>query len=145
MRLKPMVSCPLVPSSAHGRAPMRAAHQLLQSVEFSLLRREHRALLSRLLFLTLDLLLLTLELFLLLFDLCLLFFEGVDEDGRELIVFDAFDLAFRVAKGKQRSTFSTSSAPRPMSFAPSCFHLNEIGRRRLMMSRPPMNVATLLL
>ena len=117
---------------------MRSAHQLLQSIEFPLLRRERRALLSRLLFLTL-------ELFLLPFDLRLLFFERVDEDGGELIVFDAFDLAVRVAECQQGSTFSTSSAPRPMSLAPSCFHLNEIGRRRLMMSSPPRNAWTLFL
>src|SRR5256885_4354395 len=89
-------------SLAHTRVPMRSAHQLLQSIEFPLLRRERRALLSRLLFLTLDLLLLTLELLLLLFDLRLLFFEGVDEDSGKLIVFDAFDLSFRVAERQQR-------------------------------------------
>ena len=81
---------------------MQAAHQLPQSIEFPLLRREGRALLARLLFLTLDLLLLTLELFLLPFDLCLLLFEGVNEDGGELVVFDAFDLAVRVAECVQR-------------------------------------------
>src|SRR5207302_4009649 len=62
----PELSLALQRSLAHARAPMRAAAQPLQSIEFPLLRRERCALLSRLLFLTLDLLLLTLELFLLL-------------------------------------------------------------------------------
>jgi hypothetical protein len=74
---------------------MSAAHQLLQSNEFPLLRRERRAFLARLVFLKL-------ELFLLLFDLYLLLFESVDEDGRKLIVFDAFDLALCVAEGQPR-------------------------------------------
>jgi hypothetical protein len=34
--------------------------------------------------------------------LCLLLFYRVDEEGGELIVSDAFDLAFVVAKGEQR-------------------------------------------
>src|SRR2546428_2599361 len=97
-----MVSCSLVASSAHARAPMRAAHQLLQSIEFPLLDRERRALLSRLLFLTLDLLFLTLELFLLPFDLCLLFFKCVDEEDAETVVVHAFDLALVVAEGEER-------------------------------------------
>ena len=43
-----------------------------------------------------------LDLLLLFANLLLLFFEGVDEDGGELIVLDAFDIAFRVAKRQQR-------------------------------------------
>src|SRR5437660_9647219 len=89
-------------SPAHQRTPMRTADQLLQSIEFPLLRRERCALLSRLLFLTLDLLLLTLELFLLLFDLCLLLFKCVDEEDAETVVAHAFDLAFVVTEGEER-------------------------------------------
>src|SRR5205085_1035306 len=89
-------------SPAHARATIRAAHQLLQSIEFPLLRRERCALLSRLLFLTLDLLLLMLELFLLLFDLCLLLFDRVDEDDAESVVAHAFDLAFVITEGEER-------------------------------------------
>jgi len=44
---------------------------------------------------------------LLLFDLCLLLFYRVDEDGRELVVSDAFDLALLLRKVSSGSTFST--------------------------------------
>ena len=36
-----------------------------------------------------------------LFDLGLLLFDGIDQDGADLRVFDAFDLAFLVAEGEQ--------------------------------------------
>ena len=35
-------------------------------------------------------------------NLLLLFLDGVDKHGRELVVFDAFDLAFFVSEGQQR-------------------------------------------
>ena len=73
---------------------MPTTDQLLQGVELLLLLLN----LSLLLF---DQLLLLLDLCVLLLKLRLLLFESVNEDGGELIVFDAFDLAFRVAKGEQ--------------------------------------------
>ena len=48
-----------------------------------------------------DLFFLCFDLRLLLLDLILLFFEGVDKDGAQAIVFDAFDLAFLVAGDEQ--------------------------------------------
>ena len=88
---------------------MRTADELLQCVELLLLPPRNCLRSFHLFLLSQDLLLLSrcqrlrsLELVLLLLNLGLLFFEGVDEDGGELIVFDAFDLAFRVAEGQQR-------------------------------------------
>src|SRR5438045_4389395 len=51
--------------------------------------------------LCLDFVFLRFDLRLLLPDLSLLFFEGVDEDGAEAIVLDAFDLTFFVAGNEQ--------------------------------------------
>src|SRR5437763_32096 len=49
-----------------------------------------------------NLALLLTDLLLLLFDERLLLFEGVDENGRELIVSDPFNLPLSISKGEQR-------------------------------------------
>ena len=88
---------------------MRAAHQLLQSIELLLLplRNGLRSLDLFLLFQDLFLLLRrerlrSRELLLLLLNLRLLFFEGVDEEDAEPVVAHAFDLAFVITEGEER-------------------------------------------
>src|SRR5207302_6356820 len=75
-------------SFAHRRAPARSAYKFLQSVQLLLLPNSQC--------------LLTFNQFSLLLNLCLLLFESVDENGRELIVLDAFDLTLRIAEREQR-------------------------------------------
>ena len=88
---------------------MRSADEFLQCIELLLLPLRNRLRSLDLFLLSQDLLLLlrrerlrSSELVLLLFNLRLLLFNRVDEDGRELIVFDAFDLALCVTKREQR-------------------------------------------
>ena len=66
-----------------------------------------------------DLLLLIGDLMMMMFDLRLLLFEGVDEYGGELTVFDAFDLAFVIAKREQRLYLLYFLRAKPNVFLPA--------------------------
>jgi hypothetical protein len=95
---------------------MAKANDSLQVVEFFLLPAHLLMLLGELYSIVLDLLflnsgsplalfasyLLLLDLYLLFLDLFLVLFEGINEQHTELVVFDAFDLAFVIAEGKER-------------------------------------------